>query len=102
MDMTTTKTSGGATIRVTRKQIEKRLDARLRRGWILDGAGPARYGWASLHPCRERWEGRTLSAIAARLDDRSCDAPDPSGARMEVTTMTTTTTKQMDEDEVQS
>ena len=54
---------GGA----SRAQIEAALGARLRHGWILDGAGPARYGWASIHPCRERWEGRTLAEIAARL-----------------------------------
>lgn len=36
-------------------------------GWVLDGPGPARYGWASVHPTKERWEGRTLAEISRRL-----------------------------------
>ena len=51
-------------------KLEQRLGALLRRGWILDGAGPARYGWASIQPGRERWEGRTLREIRDRLDAR--------------------------------
>ncbi len=56
----------GGRMRKLRQQIEGALGAKLRRGWILDGAGPARFGWASIHPCCERWEGRTLAEIAAR------------------------------------
>lgn len=54
----------------TRQQIEQRIGATLTHGWVLDGAGPARYGWASVHPCKTRWEGKTLAEIAARLDER--------------------------------
>lgn len=36
----------------------------LYRGWHLDGAGPARYGWAYRHPCKVEFVGRTIvSAI---------------------------------------
>jgi hypothetical protein len=57
---------GGGAV-VTRAQIEERLGVRLVRGWILDGAGPARYGWASVRPCRQRWEGpRAVYAAAHR------------------------------------
>lgn len=52
---------------MSRAQIEQVLGAVLVRGWILDGAGPARFGWASVHPCKQRWEGRTLAEIAARI-----------------------------------
>lgn len=47
--------------------IENKLGTILVRGWILDGAGPARYGWASVHPCKQRYEGRTLRDVAGRL-----------------------------------
>jgi hypothetical protein len=49
-----------------RRVIEKRIGALLMRGWILDGTGPARFGWGSIHPCKTRWEGRTLQDVAAR------------------------------------
>jgi hypothetical protein len=52
---------------MTRTDIEKTLGILLRHGWILDGAGPARYGWAAIHPCRERWMGRTLAEVAKRV-----------------------------------
>ena len=58
---------------MSKKAIEERLGALLLRGWVLDGAGPARYGWYSLHPCRQRWEGTTLAAIAERLSYASTD-----------------------------
>ncbi len=53
---------------MTKNQIEKVLGLKLVRGWILDGVGPARYGWASVHPAKQRWEGRTLAEIAARIE----------------------------------
>lgn len=53
--------------KIGKRQIEKRIGAQLTRGWILDGAGPARFGWGSIHPCKVRWEGRTLADIAARV-----------------------------------
>jgi len=52
---------------VTRAQIERQIGARIRHGWILDGAGPARWGWAAIDPCRERWLGRSLAEVAERL-----------------------------------
>ena len=51
----------------TEKTIEKRAKIVLKRGWILDGAGPARYGYARLTPCREVFLGRTLADVAAAL-----------------------------------
>jgi hypothetical protein len=45
----------------TRIEIEKRLGYLITRQWILDGAGPARYGWAAIEPCRLRYLGRTLA-----------------------------------------
>jgi len=56
---------------VTRAQIERQIGARIRHGWILDGAGPARWGWAAIDPCRERWLGRTLAEVAERLSTPS-------------------------------
>lgn len=54
-----------------KEQIEKALGHTLTRGWILDGAGPARYGWGSIHPCKTRWEGRTLREIDQRLKEKT-------------------------------
>lgn len=42
------------------KALEQQIGTKVRRGWILDGAGPARYGWAAIYPCRERYLGRTI------------------------------------------
>ena len=39
--------------------------AGLIRGWHLDGAGPARYGWAYHHPCRVEYIGRTLADVTS-------------------------------------
>lgn len=51
----------------TKKQIEKVAGVAIRHGWILDGAGPARYGYARLDACKETWLGRTLAEVAAAL-----------------------------------
>jgi hypothetical protein len=64
--------------KIKTKMIEQRLGKRLIRGWILDGAGPARFGWGSIHPCQIQWEGRTLAEIAARLDAREARVRDAS------------------------
>ena len=49
----------------TRAKLEALLGHTLIHGWHLDGPGPARWGWASVHPCRVRYEGRTLADVAA-------------------------------------
>jgi hypothetical protein len=37
-------------------------------GWHLTGPGPARFGWAWVHPCSREWLGRTKAeAIAAAI-----------------------------------
>jgi hypothetical protein len=57
-----------------RAKIERALGVAIRRGWILDGAGPARYGWAAIHPCKESYLGRTLADVAARVGVQSEEA----------------------------
>lgn len=52
---------------MTKKQIERQIGATMIFGLILDGPGPARRGWGSLHPGKTRWEGRSLREIATRL-----------------------------------
>ena len=54
-------------IAMARAELERRIGAKLVKGWVLDGVGPARYGWGSVWPCRTRWEGRTLAEISLRL-----------------------------------
>jgi len=49
---------------MTKNELEARFGQLLRRGWILDGPGPARFGWARLAPCKEVWLGRTLAEVA--------------------------------------
>ncbi len=56
-----------------RETVEKLVGAKLVRGWILDGAGPARFGWASVHPSKQRWEGKTLADVRARYERRAND-----------------------------
>lgn len=51
----------------TRAQLETRLGVKITRAHILDGAGPARFGWGALHPCKTSWLGRTLADVADRL-----------------------------------
>lgn len=50
-----------------KQTIEKYLGVMICRGWVLDGPGPARYGWAAIHPCKKTYLGRTLAEIAAKL-----------------------------------
>ncbi len=52
---------------VSRAMVEKKADVKLIHGWILDGVGPARWGWAVLEPCKQRWVGKTLAAVAVSL-----------------------------------
>lgn len=52
---------------MTRLQIERAANVKLVRGWILDGAGPARFGYAVQHPCRQQYVGATLREVAAKL-----------------------------------
>jgi hypothetical protein len=46
--------------------VERQIGATLVRGWILDGAGPARYGWGILHACTTTYAGRTLLDVVSR------------------------------------
>ncbi len=50
-----------------KKKIEQRIGRLLTRGWILDGAGPARFGWAAIHPCKLTYLGRTLADVAVKV-----------------------------------
>lgn len=52
---------------MTKIQIESAMGSHLVRQWVLDGSGPARFGWASVHACKLRWEGRTLAEVVKRL-----------------------------------
>ncbi len=48
---------------MTRKTAEEILadpKQALSRGWWLDGAGPARFGWAYQHPCKTEFIGATI------------------------------------------
>lgn len=42
--------------------------------WILDGAGPARYGYAIVHPCRLAYAGRTLADVESKLRGDAAEA----------------------------
>lgn len=52
---------------MTKKQIEKAANVHLVRQWILDGAGPARYGYGAVKACKIVWLGRTLNEVARAL-----------------------------------
>lgn len=52
---------------MTKTQIETRANVKLIRGWILDGSGPARFGYALLEPYKQRWLGRSLNDVATAL-----------------------------------
>ena len=56
-----------ATTKLTKSTIERDADVVLVHGWILDGAGPARFGYAVQHPCKQTWVGRTLADVARSL-----------------------------------
>ncbi len=57
----------------TKQKILKRIsinapEVSLHRGWHLDGAGPARFGWGAYYPTgRVFYLGRTLEAVARSL-----------------------------------
>ena len=68
MTKTTTPTTLTIPTPHTRTALEAALGEHLIRGWHLIGAGPARWGWASVAPVGLRWEGRTLAEIAQRID----------------------------------
>lgn len=52
-------------------EIEAKANVVLVRGWILDGAGPARFGYGRVAPCKQVWVGRTLAEVAATLGVQS-------------------------------
>ena len=58
-------------VRVSSMTEAQRLGAEhgvhLTRGWILNGVGPARFGWGVIEPLRTRWLGRTLDDVRAAL-----------------------------------
>jgi hypothetical protein len=66
-DMTMTTTAASAI------QNAKNPRTVLRRGWHLDGPGPARWGWAYQHPCKVEYVGRTLAIAIARADATAKD-----------------------------
>lgn len=51
----------------TAKKIEKLLgiEGAVFRGWVLDGAGPARFGWYAHYPCKNVFLGRSFAEIKA-------------------------------------
>ena len=63
--------------KVLKARLEARLKATLVRKWHLDATG-SRFGWVSIHPCAERWEGASLFEVAERLarDDADRDSPE--------------------------
>jgi hypothetical protein len=52
---------------MNRRAIEESANVMLVRGWILDGVGPARWGWAVVEPLKRRWVGKTLADAARSL-----------------------------------
>lgn len=53
---------------MTKSLIEARVGVRIFRGWVLDGPGPARFGWYAQHPCKQTWLGRTLRLVARAMN----------------------------------
>ena len=52
---------------LSQKTIEEYFGVHLLRGWHLDGAGPARYGYELIAPAKTVWLGPTLQAVACAL-----------------------------------
>ena len=52
---------------LTKSAIEQAANVVLVHGWILDGAGPARFGYAQQSTCKQVYLGRTLADAAGRL-----------------------------------
>ena len=62
--MTTTRTT--ETLAALRAAFP---ECTVRRGWHLDGVGPARYGWGATYPSgKVRYLGPTLAAAQKVLD----------------------------------
>jgi hypothetical protein len=53
-------------ITVEQARIEATLGVCIRRGWVLDGTGPARFGWVAIYPACERYLARTLAEVDAQ------------------------------------
>lgn len=49
-----------------KKRIEARVGVPIYRGWVLDGAGQARFGWYAQHACKQSWLGYTLAKVYAQ------------------------------------
>jgi hypothetical protein len=62
------------------KRLQRASGVALMRGWILDGPGPARWGYGRLAPCKTVWLGRTLAEAAHALgvSEKAVDAADKS------------------------
>ena len=58
-------------MRLTQTTLEQYFDVSLLRGWILAGAGPARYGYGLITPCKMVWLGPTLARAACALFSRT-------------------------------
>ena len=51
---------------MTRTKAENATGLFLVRTWVTDGPGKARFGWASVHPCKTRYEGKTLREVVIK------------------------------------
>ncbi len=51
------------------KDIESKIGAPIYIGWVLDGAGPGRYGWYAQFPCKQHWLGRTFVDVETLVGD---------------------------------
>jgi hypothetical protein len=56
-----------------REAIEKKMGVLLKRGWHLDGAGPSRYGWGAMHPCKTVFLARPWKKSLTRSPPRRFD-----------------------------
>lgn len=56
----------GMTIELANRILSEDPRQILVRGWNLDGAGPARYGWWFRHACKVEYLGHTLSEVLDR------------------------------------
>jgi hypothetical protein len=52
---------------MTQRELEIKAKVTIIRGWILDGAGPARYGYGRVSPCKVVWLGKTLAEASWEL-----------------------------------
>jgi len=56
------------------RAIEGKLGVLITHGHILDGAGPARFGWGALYPSKTSFVGYTLRDAANKLIAKDVDS----------------------------